>query len=392
MRRAKPLLDPDAYTIGIVCALKKEAITVQSSFDHFFLDKKEWPKVSRGDGNSYSFGTICDYHVVVAQLADMGDVEAKEVAKDMQRSFQNIKLCLVVGICGIIPKIGKEETLLGDVIISKEVIQYTRGKDYPSGFVSKNMLHEASNTVLRGFERLETPQPWEFFCNQVNENLRTLREHKTIKFQGFGYPGRETDVLYNTEYIHQHHNEECEACAATEYCQKAVDSEHHKNCKACAEMEYCQKAVDASCGELGCSEDELISRNRARITGETTTTVGATAAGNASATPESDPSFIPRIYLGKVASGNKVMKNGAMRDKVAEEKGVIAFEMEGAGVWSTFPTIVIKAGCDYADSHKNKKWQEWAAMTAASCARAFLGQLQMGIPENVEYIEERGEV
>jgi nucleoside phosphorylase len=46
--------------------------------------------------------------------------------------------------------------------------------------------------------------------------------------------------------------------------------------------------------------------------------------------------------------------------------------MEGAGVWDNFPCIVIKGVCDYADSHKNKKWQGYAAATAAACMKAFL--------------------
>jgi nucleoside phosphorylase len=51
---------------------------------------------------------------------------------------------------------------------------------------------------------------------------------------------------------------------------------------------------------------------------------------------------------------------------------VIAFEMESAGAWDYLPTIVIKSVCDYADSHKNKEWQEYAAATAAACTKAFL--------------------
>ena len=33
---------------------------------------------------------------------------------------------------------------------------------------------------------------------------------------------------------------------------------------------------------------------------------------------------------------------------------------------------MIKGVCDYADSHKNKKWQNYAAATAAACMKAFL--------------------
>lgn len=46
--------------------------------------------------------------------------------------------------------------------------------------------------------------------------------------------------------------------------------------------------------------------------------------------------------------------------------------MEGAGVWDTFPCIVIKGACDYADSHKTKAWQRYAAATTAACTKAFL--------------------
>ena len=66
------------------------------------------------------------------------------------------------------------------------------------------------------------------------------------------------------------------------------------------------------------------------------------------------------------------MKSAQHRDKIAGTEQVIGFEMEGAGVWDHFPTVVIKGVCDYADSHKNKRWQRYAAATAAACMKAFL--------------------
>jgi nucleoside phosphorylase len=80
----------------------------------------------------------------------------------------------------------------------------------------------------------------------------------------------------------------------------------------------------------------------------------------------------PFIHFGTMASANTVMKSGEHRDKIAEREGVIGFEMEGAGVWDNIPCIIIKGVCDYADSHKNKIWQNYAAATAASCTRSFL--------------------
>lgn len=59
-----------------------------------------------------------------------------------------------------------------------------------------------------------------------------------------------------------------------------------------------------------------------------------------------------------VTSG-KVMKDGATRGEVgAKLGGVLCFEMEAAGLMNSFPCLVVRGICDYADSHKNKRWQK----------------------------------
>jgi nucleoside phosphorylase len=81
----------------------------------------------------------------------------------------------------------------------------------------------------------------------------------------------------------------------------------------------------------------------------------------------------PNIHYGNIASGNMVMKHGTTRDRIAKEEGVICFEMEAAGLMNHFKCLVIRGICDYADSHKNKIWQPYAAATAAVFAKALLG-------------------
>uniref|UniRef100_A0A8H7N716 NB-ARC domain-containing protein n=1 Tax=Bionectria ochroleuca TaxID=29856 RepID=A0A8H7N716_BIOOC len=68
------------------------------------------------------------------------------------------------------------------------------------------------------------------------------------------------------------------------------------------------------------------------------------------------------------------MKSGKDRDGIAMEHDIVAFEMEGAGVWDEVPCLIVKGICDYADSHKNKRWQNFAAATAASVMKAILGR------------------
>ncbi|KAJ4285976.1 hypothetical protein N0V90_013542 [Kalmusia sp. IMI 367209] len=79
------------------------------------------------------------------------------------------------------------------------------------------------------------------------------------------------------------------------------------------------------------------------------------------------------VHHGTIASGNQVMKDAAERDSVsAELGGVLCFEMEAAGLMNSFPCLVIRGVCDYADSHKNKQWQAYAAGTAAAYAKELL--------------------
>ena len=79
------------------------------------------------------------------------------------------------------------------------------------------------------------------------------------------------------------------------------------------------------------------------------------------------------VHYGTIASGNQVMRDGRTRDSVSRELGgILCFEMEAAGLMNSFPCLVIRGICDYADSHKNKKWQTFAAGTAAAYAKEVL--------------------
>jgi nucleoside phosphorylase len=82
------------------------------------------------------------------------------------------------------------------------------------------------------------------------------------------------------------------------------------------------------------------------------------------------------LYFGTIASGNQVIKDGVTRDRLsAELGGILCFEMEAAGLMNNFLCLVIRGICDYADSHKNKRWQPYAAATAAACAKELLNTI-----------------
>jgi nucleoside phosphorylase len=73
-----------------------------------------------------------------------------------------------------------------------------------------------------------------------------------------------------------------------------------------------------------------------------------------------------------------VIKNAEFRSRLDESLGgnVLCVEMEAAGLMNDFPCVVIRGICDYADSRKNKDWQEYAAAVAASYAKELLEYVQ----------------
>lgn len=70
------------------------------------------------------------------------------------------------------------------------------------------------------------------------------------------------------------------------------------------------------------------------------------------------------------------MKDASIQDKFGAENDVLCFEMEAAGFMNHFPCLLIRGICDYADSPKNKGWQGYASITAATYAKDLL----YGIP------------
>ncbi|KAH7233154.1 hypothetical protein BKA59DRAFT_487710 [Fusarium tricinctum] len=80
----------------------------------------------------------------------------------------------------------------------------------------------------------------------------------------------------------------------------------------------------------------------------------------------------PIIHYGRIASGNQIIKDGLTRHKLSQELGSICFEMEAAGLMHNFPCLVIRGICDYSDSHKNKNWQQYAALVATAYAKDLL--------------------
>ncbi|KAK9850725.1 hypothetical protein MYU51_011815 [Penicillium brevicompactum] len=255
-------------------------------------------------------------------------------------SFNSIKLALLVGICGAVPfKKDGSEIVLGDVIISETIVELDYGRQYPGSFKRKDALldvHGRPNDDILGLlQRLKIPNIIETLRRGSMGHLRWLLQHLDI-----AYPGASQDMLFPSDYIHKHRGNCIECCDAL--------------------GNVCQSALTASCSDISCHENQLLARLRLEE---------IVKAGIQS--PQ------PHIHIGSIGTGNAVMKSAQHRDQHAHSENIIAFEMEGVGVWDKFSCLVIKGVCDYADSHKSKVWQDYAAAAAAAVAKEVLGQYVM---------------
>ncbi|KAL2160080.1 hypothetical protein VTH06DRAFT_1735 [Thermothelomyces fergusii] len=278
--------------------------------------------VARRDSNSYALGRIGRHNVVIAALpsGSYGLVAAAVAARDMLHSFPNVRLGLLVGTGGGAPGPGRD-VRLGDVVVGIPgdgrggVFQYDYGKavqDQP--FRVTAFLNRPPTALLTAVTQLRATHELRGhrLADDVNEALGRIRDrHKYMR------PPPESDRLYRSDVVHP------------------------------------ARSADG-CG-VACGTDEARLVARRRRDGE----------------EEDDPA----IHYGLVASGNRLVMDALFRDRLADEHGVLCFEMEAAGLMNHFPCLVIRGISNYADSHKNDEWQGYAAMTAAAYAKDLLSHV-----------------
>ncbi|UKZ60511.1 uncharacterized protein TrAtP1_001786 [Trichoderma atroviride] len=330
--------DPDNYSVGWICAITTEYVAAQA----FLQERHDGPKhVSVHDNNNYTLGRIGTHNVVIAVLpnSEYGLSSAASVARDMLHSFPNIRIGLMVGIGGGAPSV-RHDIRLGDVVVGVKsgqggVFQYDFGKA-----IQNQEFHEAGflnqpPTLLRAAVSGLMAQH-EFNGNQLEEAIdNALSIHQRLRKKGYKRPEAATDRLYQSDVIHP-------------------------------------PGDDVACA-VACGDDpsRFVERRERNGEGEEEDDGGG--------------DDIVAIHYGLIASANTLMKDALIRDRLITKKDVLCFEMEAAGLMNHFPCLVIRGICDYSDSHKNKKWQGYAAMAAAAYARDLLLQ----IPPNKIEAEEK---
>ncbi|KAL0779819.1 hypothetical protein CaCOL14_004302 [Colletotrichum acutatum] len=351
------------FTVAVICALPLEFNAAELALDLLWDGLEQDLGKAAGDANTYTLGRIGKHNAVLVLLSGMGKVNAASATASLRSSFGGLRLALLCGICGGVPNANDDgEMLLGDVIISKSVVQYDLGRLFPGQFEPKDTIHDTLGRPVKEIRSLliafETHRQKQRLQKEISKGLTEIQTKAAEESYDVDYrrPPYE-DVLFEPDYTHRHRK--------------------HVQC-SCSETQTCEQATKATCEELDCDFGYRVSRRRLE-----NQQVGQE-------TPFAEHQ--PRVFLGSIGSGDTVMKSGKDRDQIAREHSLVAFEMEGAGVWDEIPCIIVKGVCDYADSHKNKTWQHYAAAIAAAAAKALLDRYApaAGLVERVKQVETSG--
>ncbi|KAF3096723.1 hypothetical protein TWF569_007820 [Orbilia oligospora] len=298
------------YSVAIVCALPLEMAATTAMLDETHrMPRWQDPR----DKNNYTLGRMGQHYIVIACLPDgvYGMTAATSLITWMISSYRNIKFALIVGIGGGVPSTS-HDIRLGDVVVSKPRGTSPGIIQYDFGkAVNGNIIPNASLDMppkVLLTAMSSLAADHMMSGNKISSHISKMLQDYPLMQERFSYPGAEKDLLYEANYNHDADIPTCDQCDSAKLIPRPIRKKKE-----------------------------------------------------------------PKIFYGTIGSGNLVIKDGATRDRLAKQNNdILCFEMEAAGLMGQLPCLVIRGICDYADAHKNKIWQEYAAATAAAYAKELL--------------------
>lgn len=296
------------YSVGWICALPLEMAAAKLMLD------EEHPPLPRQptDQNTYILGRIGGHNIVIASLPSgvYGNTSAATVGMQLLSSFRSIRIGLLVGIGGGVPS-GFADIRLGDIVVSQ-----------PTDTCGGVIQYDLGKTLNEGqFRRI----------GMLNRPPKLLLTALTaLRANHYTGGSRILEFISDVQAKLMPNNAEIFTRPIQKDCLYEADYDH-------AQSDLC----------FNCDRSKLLVRP-----------------------PRGHKE--PVIHYGLIGSANQVVKDGKRRDQLARELGIYCVDMEAAGLINDFPCLVIRGICDYADSHKNKEWQGYAAAIAAAYAKELL--------------------
>ncbi|KAF9894417.1 hypothetical protein FE257_007920 [Aspergillus nanangensis] len=313
-----PFLHTD-YSVAWICALPLEMAAGNAMLDKTH-DRLSQPST---DPNAYILGELHGHYIVIACLPAgvYGTISAANLVSHLVSTFPRIQLALMVGIGGGVPGT-PHDIRLGDVVVSRPVGKYSGVIQYDYGKALQDGHFEPTGILNK------PPQTLLTHMARLEASQLAQGENSILKII--------SDVLNRNLDL-----------------KRRFSRPNGPDNLFCAS--YPHVGNESNC--LKCDKTQLLDRSPR----DTAT---------------------PSVHYGLIASGDRVMKDSTARDLLAQQLGVICFEMEAAGLMDELPTLVIRGICDYCDTHKQKDWQQYAALTASAFAKLLLSVVPVSRTED----------
>ncbi|KAF3077012.1 hypothetical protein CFAM422_000035 [Trichoderma lentiforme] len=325
------------FEIGILCSTDLDYTAICLLLDDCWDAEGYTFGRVEGDFNFYVTGRIGSFNVVILMLSDRGKASAAAAAAGLRSSYHDLKLIFITGICDGVPGTKGEdgELALGDVVVSKSIVQYDLGRLYSDKLAIKTAVEDSlgrpSRDVRNFIAAMSTRPHRKALEKRAAAHLAQIQK-EAVNRVIYEYPGSANDILFEPTYCHEcHHLPKC----------------------ACMD----DPSKELSCEESGCDYNRQLSRQRFEDTKRLQVNQGWF------------------VFFGRIGSGDTISMSGIYRDQISRELDIIALETGSAGAWDELPCVIVKGVSGYGDGHKNNSWNNWqnfAAATAASTTRALI--------------------
>ncbi|KAH8197326.1 hypothetical protein TruAng_008492 [Truncatella angustata] len=313
----------DDYTIAIICPMGDEMSPVLA----LLHETHENLSTSR-DQNAYKLGAIGQHNIVVAGMPIIGNNAASMVVTQLLNDFRRIRFGLLVGVGGGIPDENYDDEDLVDIRLGDVVVSESRGTF--GGVVQFDRGKSTTEGFIKTGHQNKPP-------HVLAANVETLKAVHNLHGNSIlpyfdemikNYPGMEEKYSYP-------------GLGRDRLFEASYTHQGGKTCKKCDSAQTVERSQRKSSG--------------------------------------------PRIHYGTIGSSNRVVEDTKERDEL-RDMGILCVEMEAAGLMEAFPCLVIRGISDYADSHKNKKWQPYAAAMAAAYMKELLLQMPTDVVQRTQSI------
>ncbi|GAW22554.1 hypothetical protein ANO14919_120940 [Xylariales sp. No.14919] len=356
-----PALPPaklEDIDVAIICSTLGEYDAIRSLFCRLYpLNfSKADDESSRTSGNLLNSTRYCAVgHIYGCNAVLALGFEAGNIAAEIRSNFKGIQLALLVGTCSGSPRAADDESkplFRGDVVIGNEGFHYGLSGPDPLAIIPPNKNVRPLLDIMESNDGLERVQ------KNTAYFLKKLQASSTIGY--YAYPGIAEDKLFEMGYLHKHHGSPKCLC----------ENDPNDSYRVCSEAPF------LSCDDLGCDNRLLVRREMAQR-------------GKQAGSHDGNKAPEPSLHYGRIAFISGPPNLRIREDIFFGSITPLACVMSGPEAVKNLPCVVIQGVLDYAAvSHNGAMWTGFAAATAASAAKAILGEYSCLSPWMVPFDEE----